>query len=391
MPESLGARLRRRREEQQIALSTIAERTKIKASLLEALERGDVSAWPAGIYRRAFIRSYAHAIGLDPDPVVREFLELYPDPEESVAEAPAPPSGLRGVVGFALGSLARLGGRGPTTESPGPARTSPLNLHGDPVVRPHAETPPALLPPSLAMDEVAAPEGLMEGLAEALSELAPAPDPETVPHDDEDLERVVKQSGEEDAEPVVAGLPPHQPEPPPFDLDLMSVARTCTGFARAESTNDLALLLADTSRILGALGLIVWVWDPILEALRPALAQGYPEKVLAQLPSVGPDEDNATAAAFRSAEPCAIRGSDDANGALVVPLLTAPGASGVLAIELPHGREQQDAVRAVAEIFAAMLAPLICTSRVSQPEPVDEPVTPAAPLKSAIAGTNGRR
>jgi hypothetical protein len=43
MPESFGARLRERRERQHVALATIAEQTKIKLSLLEALERDDYS------------------------------------------------------------------------------------------------------------------------------------------------------------------------------------------------------------------------------------------------------------------------------------------------------------------------------------------------------------
>src|SRR4026209_1846866 len=89
MPDSFGARLRERREQQQVALSTIAEQTKIKLSLLEALERGDVTHWPSGIFRRAFIRAYAHASGLEPDVVVREFLEIYPDPPELVEPMPA--------------------------------------------------------------------------------------------------------------------------------------------------------------------------------------------------------------------------------------------------------------------------------------------------------------
>ena len=99
MSESLGARLRRRREEQQIALSTIVEQTKIKQSLLEALERDDVSRWPAGIFGRAFVRAYAHAIGLQPDVVVREFLEQHPEhleevaPVEAIAEAVASQAG----------------------------------------------------------------------------------------------------------------------------------------------------------------------------------------------------------------------------------------------------------------------------------------------------------
>ena len=54
---NFGRRLRDQRERAQIALSEIAEATKIKRSLLEELERGEVSAWPGGIFRRAFVRA----------------------------------------------------------------------------------------------------------------------------------------------------------------------------------------------------------------------------------------------------------------------------------------------------------------------------------------------
>jgi hypothetical protein len=75
-----GPRLRRHRERRHIALSTIAETTKVQAALFEALERDDVSRWPFGIFRRAFVRAYADAIGLDPDETLREFVERFPDP-----------------------------------------------------------------------------------------------------------------------------------------------------------------------------------------------------------------------------------------------------------------------------------------------------------------------
>jgi hypothetical protein len=65
MAQSFGARMRERREKQQVSLIAIAEQTKIKLSLLDALERDDVTHWPSGIFRRAFIRAYAHAIGLN--------------------------------------------------------------------------------------------------------------------------------------------------------------------------------------------------------------------------------------------------------------------------------------------------------------------------------------
>ena len=124
MPDSFGARLRERREQQQVALTTIAEQTKIKVSLLEALERDDVSHWPSGIFRRAFIRAYAHAIGLEPDVIVREFLELYPDPIEVVSpvlaaayadggRADGAPTRLRFLVASAIGSVSRLRARPP--------------------------------------------------------------------------------------------------------------------------------------------------------------------------------------------------------------------------------------------------------------------------------------
>jgi hypothetical protein len=90
--ESLCVRLRRERERRQIALSSISANTKISAGLFESLERGDVSRWPSGIYRRSFIRAYADAIGLDPEATAREFLEQFPDPLEPPAAVEPPAS-----------------------------------------------------------------------------------------------------------------------------------------------------------------------------------------------------------------------------------------------------------------------------------------------------------
>ena len=124
-----------------------------------------------------------------------------------------------------------------------------------------------------------------------------------------------------------------------------------------------APLLKQVARILDAVGLIVWVWHPQAGELRPTRAHGYSDKVLAQLPKVGRDADNATASAFRSAQTCVVNSGDLTNGAVVVPLITPAGCVGVLAIELQHGREQRDSVRALATIFAAQLARVIGASR----------------------------
>ena len=74
-----GSKLRQQRERRQISLSSVAESTKINKSLLASLESGDTSHWPRGIYRRAFLREYAAAIGLPSEPLIAEFRELFPE------------------------------------------------------------------------------------------------------------------------------------------------------------------------------------------------------------------------------------------------------------------------------------------------------------------------
>ena len=76
---SFGRRLRSSRERLGISLEAIAASTKINRSLFADLERDDVSKWPGGIYRRAFVREYAAAIGLSAEAVVAEFNELFPE------------------------------------------------------------------------------------------------------------------------------------------------------------------------------------------------------------------------------------------------------------------------------------------------------------------------
>ena len=88
--------------------------------------------------------------------------------------------------------------------------------------------------------------------------------------------------------------------------------------------------------------------------------------MLAQLPKVRREADNATAAAFRSTQTCIVNGSDMASGALTVPLMTSGGCVGVFAAELRHGGEQREPLRALATIFAAQLAILIGTPRFPQ-------------------------
>jgi cytoskeletal protein RodZ len=75
--DDFGGKLRAARERRGISLRQIAGSTKIAAASLEALERNDISKLPGGIFSRAFVRSYASAVGLNPDETVDEFIECF--------------------------------------------------------------------------------------------------------------------------------------------------------------------------------------------------------------------------------------------------------------------------------------------------------------------------
>ncbi|CAN5627686.1 helix-turn-helix domain-containing protein [soil metagenome] len=80
-----GGTLREARERRGISLGQIAASTKISTTALEALERNDVSRLPGGIFSRAFVRSYAVAVGLDPEATLREFLQAFTDERPRVS------------------------------------------------------------------------------------------------------------------------------------------------------------------------------------------------------------------------------------------------------------------------------------------------------------------
>jgi len=79
-----GAFLRQAREKRGISLQQVSVTTKISARVLDALERNDPSKLPGGIFSRAFVRSYAREVGLEPELVVANFVAAFP--EESGAE-----------------------------------------------------------------------------------------------------------------------------------------------------------------------------------------------------------------------------------------------------------------------------------------------------------------
>jgi transcriptional regulator with XRE-family HTH domain len=131
MVAGFGARLRAERERRKVTLRGIAEDTKIKASLLEGLEQDDLSYWPEGLFRRAYVRAYARAVGLDPERIVHEFLEHYPEPVEAdPAEAVTP---ARSLLTSPIATVSGLLRRGSRSEAPPPAASPATTLFSGPV------------------------------------------------------------------------------------------------------------------------------------------------------------------------------------------------------------------------------------------------------------------
>lgn len=91
MSQTFGGSLREARDRKGLSLRQIATATKIPVATLEGLERDDFSRLPGGLFSRAFVRSFAIEVGLDPDEMVERFLQQVegkPSTQQPAFEAP---------------------------------------------------------------------------------------------------------------------------------------------------------------------------------------------------------------------------------------------------------------------------------------------------------------
>lgn len=80
--QTLGQQLRAEREKQGLSIQDLAERTRIRPQLFEAIEADNPEQFPGRFFYRSFLRQYAGLLGL-PDTVVR------PEIERSLADEQA--------------------------------------------------------------------------------------------------------------------------------------------------------------------------------------------------------------------------------------------------------------------------------------------------------------
>lgn len=71
-----GKTLRSAREAKGLSVAQVAEATHLLPRVVEDLEKEDFSRLPAPIYGRGFVKLYCEQVGLDPKPMVAEFMDI---------------------------------------------------------------------------------------------------------------------------------------------------------------------------------------------------------------------------------------------------------------------------------------------------------------------------
>ena len=101
----IGGSLAAARKGQSLTPADAERLTCLRGRYLAALEHDDFDALPGRVYARAFLRTYADALGLDADRFVEEFDTRYPEPLEQPAVAVFRPRRRRRLSARALVAL----------------------------------------------------------------------------------------------------------------------------------------------------------------------------------------------------------------------------------------------------------------------------------------------
>jgi flagellar biosynthesis protein FlhG len=71
-----GKTLKQVRERMGVELQTVSKETKISVKILESIEEEAFEKLPALVYLKGFLKSYAQSLGLDPQKVIEDYLQL---------------------------------------------------------------------------------------------------------------------------------------------------------------------------------------------------------------------------------------------------------------------------------------------------------------------------
>ena len=141
---SIGEALASARRERGLTVEEVSQATRIRGTLIRAIENDDYSLCGGAVYARGHIRSIARAVGVDPQPLIDEFDAengnaaplvtdgIFEAESRSKPERSGPRWGvamvaavLVGVSAIALSSILTAGRSQPAARSGGPVATEP--------------------------------------------------------------------------------------------------------------------------------------------------------------------------------------------------------------------------------------------------------------------------
>ena len=190
----MGAELAGARERLGWTLPDIAAHLRIRQPYLAAIEQGRLDQLPGSAYAMGFVRTYAKALGLEPDAIARRFraemVEVSPRPELAFP-APVPERGVPAGAVVMLGAMLAIGayvgwykasGDKPGAEPIRPVPERLAELATPPPAPIPAPAPPAAAtaaPPAMTPLPVVPPSSAAAAVAQTA--VAPAPTPPATP------------------------------------------------------------------------------------------------------------------------------------------------------------------------------------------------------------------
>jgi cytoskeletal protein RodZ len=86
---SIGETLAKRRQAAGLTVTQVSERTRIRETVIRAIECDDFSICGGNFYARGHVRSIGRVIGLDPEPLVREYDDAHGGAPQAISVATA--------------------------------------------------------------------------------------------------------------------------------------------------------------------------------------------------------------------------------------------------------------------------------------------------------------
>jgi len=109
----IGGELRAARERLGWEVDAVAEALRLKPAFIRAIEQGDLAGLPAPAYTVGFVRTYATALGLDPNEAIRRFRGERDEVNrktELAFPAPVPQRGVPAGALILVGAIIAIGG-----------------------------------------------------------------------------------------------------------------------------------------------------------------------------------------------------------------------------------------------------------------------------------------